>query len=129
MRAYEAIRLMKLVWGKRVIPFEYDLVPVATEAGKRFVGRVIGFGTSMIAAEQAGTAGYRFVDDAERLAAERLAAEALLVYGDFYDGLEHPDRVFTVEVPTEHGVSEYTLSTFGRATDEASPETTDGSAR
>ena len=106
-----------------------DLVPVATEAGKRFVGRVIGFGTSMIAAEQAGTAGYRFVDDAERLAAERLAAEALLVYGDFYDGLEHPDRVFTVEVPTEHGVSEYTLSTFGRATDEASPETTDGSAR
>ncbi|MFF2493487.1 hypothetical protein [Agromyces sp. NPDC058064] len=113
MRAYEAIRLMKLEWGGRVIPFEYDLEPVATKAGRRFVGHVIGFGTSMLAAEQAGTSGYRFVDEEERRAAERLAAEALLVYGDFYDGLDHPDGVFTVEVPTKHGSSEYTRSSFG----------------
>ncbi|MFF2272216.1 hypothetical protein ACFVTX_08070 [Agromyces sp. NPDC058136] len=130
MRAYEAIRLMKLVWGERVIPFEYDLEPVTTEAGKRFVGRVSGFGTSPIAAEQAGTPGYRFVDDEERRAAERLAAEALLVYGDFYDGLDRPDGVFTVEVPTEeYGTFDYTLSSFGYKTNATSPDTTDGSTR
>lgn len=130
MRAYEAIRLMKLVWGERVIPFEYELEPVAAEAGKRFVGRVSGFGTSPIAAEQAGTSRYRFANDEERRAAERLVAEALLVYGDFNDGLDHPDGVFTVEVPTEaYGTFAYTLSSFGYVTNATSPGTTAGSTR
>ncbi|MFF2389550.1 hypothetical protein [Agromyces sp. NPDC058104] len=122
MRAYEAIRLMKLVWGERVIPFEYELEPVDSEAGTRFVGRVIGFGTSPIAAEQAGTSRYRFANDEERRAAEQLVAEALLVYGDFYNGLDHPDGVFTVEVPTEaYGTFEYTLASVGYQTNATSP--------
>lgn len=51
--------------------------------------------------------------EAERVPAHRLAAEALLVYGRWYDGLTYPDGFFVVKDPAGGQDQSYTLSSFG----------------
>ncbi|WP_164205964.1 hypothetical protein [[Micrococcus luteus] ATCC 49442] len=49
----------------------------------------------------------------DQVLAHRLAAEALLVYGGWYDGLSYPDRFFVVRDPAGGEDVSYTLASFG----------------
>ncbi len=106
-------QVMKLVWTSRVIPFDYLIETITSEHGPRHIGRIENFGTSRAAGYKANLRIFRFDSEAEREAAELLAAEALLVFGTMYNGLSIPDGILTVELRAGAGPRPYTLSDFG----------------
>ncbi|GAB3518184.1 hypothetical protein [Arthrobacter monumenti] len=93
----------KLVVGEAVIPFEASEELVEDpEPGESFLlRRFETFGTSPTAASYAGIQPYRFKDEAAKRQMMRIAAEALLIYGYFYDGDQQPDGFIRVELDGE----------------------------
>jgi len=100
-----------LSWGDRPIPFESLTSQVSDPVtGEMYhLTKFTAFGVSLIVAMNTKVKPYRFFSDEELAAAMRLAAAALLVYGDSYDGLSGPDGLYRVLLD---GV-ELRLSDFG----------------
>ena len=121
--------VMKLVWGGRVIQFDYYVDNVKTEQGERLVGRIENFGTSRMAGYKADLRAFHFSSDTEREAAHLLAVEGLLVFGSMYNGLSFPDGMLTVELRTDSGIRLYKLSDFGYITPAADGSSSDRGSR
>ena len=101
--------VFKLVVGETVIPFETDrdFSEDADGAG-HLLTRFVSFGLSP-AANARGVAPNMMMSPDERREYMLLAAEALLVFGSFYDGDSKPEGWAQVELV---GVI-YTLASFG----------------
>jgi hypothetical protein len=106
-------RTFQLVWGSRVIPFDADTTVSADRDGKVYVYHIQGLGTSSWARLLVNVGAYTFASDEERDEAMMLAAEALLVFGDYYDGLEQPEGKYRVEVERGGKSEIFTLASFG----------------
>ncbi|POH65437.1 hypothetical protein C3B61_05330 [Cryobacterium zongtaii] len=101
--------VFKLVVGETVIPFETerDYIEDADGAAHQLT-RFVAFGLSP-AAGLRGVAPYVITSPVERRTYKLLATEALLVFGDIYDGDSRPEGFARVELD---GVI-YTLASFG----------------
>lgn len=87
-----------LRWQGRTIPFDVtmQLVKARDPNDSYTIQRFTAFGGSVFVKEF-GIPPYNFKDDDERHHATMLAIEALIAYGNYYDGDRHPDRYFQVE--------------------------------
>jgi hypothetical protein len=101
--------VFKLVVGETVIPFETDcdFIEDADGAG-HLLTRFVFFGLSP-AASARGVAPNVITSPVERRKYMLLAAEALLVFGNFYDGDSKPEGWTQIELDRVI----YTLASFG----------------
>ena len=83
--------------GNMCIPFHTELVAglVDPDTGKPFfTSEIISFGTSIFLKGDRDVPNYEFSSDEEQRRWRRIAAEAVLIYGLAYDGLDlDPDYV------------------------------------
>lgn len=101
--------VFKLVVGETVIPFETDCdFDEDAEGAGHLLTQFVFFGLSP-AASARGVAPNMMMSPDERREYMRLATEALLLFGSFYDGDSKPEGWTQVEL---HGVI-YTLASFG----------------
>lgn len=102
----------KLVWGGRVIPFETVRAPVMKSDGSTayYLAKFRSFGSSGSARLRANIPVYRFQSDEERQQAMMLAAEALIEFGDVYNGDQRPEGYNRVQV----GDHIFTRSSFAQ---------------
>ncbi len=84
----------QLHWGNRVFLFETNLGHFEESFGEIKVGP---FGSSHLA-EKEGLVSDKFLDEEDRADVAKLAAEALMTYGLFYNGDERPPGFWRVEV-------------------------------
>jgi hypothetical protein len=101
-----------LVHGEKTIPFEAEWdggLKDAFTGEPYFLMHFSMFGISGFAGWLFGIEPYEFAGEDEKKEWMRLAAEALVVYGLDYDGLDHKDGYTRVELDGE----QLTLSSFG----------------
>lgn len=101
-----------LVHGAKTIPLETEWDVGLKDSVTRqpyFLMHFTVFGRSPTAFRNFGFQPFEFVDDDEKKYWMRIAAEALVVYGLGYSGLDYEDGYTRVELENEH----LTLSTFG----------------
>jgi hypothetical protein len=100
----------QLTAGDDVIPFEAsEEIVTGAQPGAYFIRRrILSFGASPVAQRFMGTGSYTFPDAERRLELMGFAIEALLIYGDNYDGAERPDGLVLVEA----GGRTFTLADF-----------------
>jgi hypothetical protein len=105
--------LFLLTWQERSIPIvTFSQGTTDQESGLKQVHILIrAVGESRFATNSGLAASPLY--EADRFSARRLAAEALLVYGRWYDGLTYPDGYFVVNDATGDEDLSYTLSSFG----------------
>lgn len=98
--------------GDHKIPFDTVTDPVADERGTHWLTQFDSFGASFTVARLVEIPEPKFASQSERDEAQSLAAEALLVFGQSYDGLDLPDG----EVRVLWHEREWVLSDFGYLT-------------
>lgn len=93
--------------GRNTIPFrtadEWRDTPRDPVTGERFqLTRMVSFGNPVKATQFGGwILGHTFVDDRDKAHWLRVAAEAMLVCGSTYNGLDYKDGYFRVELDGE----------------------------
>lgn len=105
--------LFLLTWQDRLIPIvAFSQNAVDRELGQNQVHiHIRSLGDSRYARNSGLNAST--LSESDRIPAHRLAAEALLVFGSWYDGLSFQDGHFVVKDVIDGGNESYTLSSFG----------------
>ena len=96
-------------WQGRLIPFDTRF----RSAGGHYIVDFDSFGVSYTVKLRVGILQYVFPDAEAQREAQLLAVEALLVYGEFFNGLSKPDGHCRVEFEGRQWV----LSDFGHSKD------------
>jgi hypothetical protein len=78
-----------------------------------YLSQIVAIGGSPLALRVAGIDAVAFATADDKDAATELAAEALLVYGNYYDGLSKPEGQFRVSYSTRGEQRIATLASFG----------------
>ena len=97
--------------GEKRIPFDTDWSDGDDEDGRFFLITFDSFGGSPVGASKAGLHTYLFSAAEKKRSLQLLAVEALLVYGQNFDGLRFPDGRWRVELDGR----QWRLSDFGYA--------------
>jgi len=100
---------MLMSWQGRLIPFDTRF----RSAGGHYIVDFDSFGVSYTVKLRVGILQYVFPDAEAQREAQLLAVEALLVYGEFFNGLSKPDGHCRVEFEGRQWV----LSDFGHSKD------------
>lgn len=99
-----------LKWGAHSIGFDTDYTEFPD--GNYVVETIRNFGNSIDAEMHLGVRQYIFDDPQTRREAEALAAEALVVFGGYYNGMAVPDGRYRIRIGRTSD-EYFTLSTFG----------------
>jgi len=104
----------RMAWGNRDIPFETSR-ELKFDSDGTSGDRIFfeSFGASVQAKIYHGVLPYQFVSTDERDTALLLAAEALLVFGNNYNGLSRREGQYIVTISEGANAGDYTLGSFG----------------